>query len=209
MLDKFNLESLYIFNKNKYKVYNDTIPNWVKICNGLIVEVENEYIGIVKIEGEEYVVFPYSCNKIEVDVKSTEKENIYKNDIINNIIGTIQTKSSFQGGKPKEFEGKIFFGIDKGDIYSDAGILSLDNLDEINNSECEPTNNHSKELMFDESKKYYFSMDLVAEKDIKVWMYRCDGGIVDVINANEGFVLDNSWEEYHTVYRKWCKLKNN
>lgn len=209
MLDKFNLESLYIFNKNKYKVYNGTIPNWVKICNGLIVEVENEYIGIVKIEGEEYVVFPYSCNKIEVDVKSTEKENVYGNDIINNIIGTIQTKSSFQGGKPKEFEGKIFFGIDKGDIYSDAGILSLDNLDEINNSECEPTNNHSKELMFDESKKYYFSMDLVAEKDIKVWMYRCDGGIVDVINANEGFVLDNSWEEYHTVYRKWCKLKNN
>lgn len=209
MLDKFNLESLYIFNKNKYKVYNGTIPNWVEICHGLIVEVENEYIGNIKVEGEEYVVFPYSCNKIEVDVKSAETENIYKNDIINNIIGTIQTKSSFQGGKPKEFEGKIFFGIDKGDIYSDAGILSLDNLDEINNSECEPTNNHSKELMFDESKKYYFSMDLVAEKDIKVWMYRCDGGIVDVINANEGFVLDNSWEEYHTVYRKWCKLKNN
>lgn len=209
MLDKFNLESLYIFNKNKYKVYNGTIPNWVEICHGLMVEVENEYIGNIKVEGEEYVVFPYSCNKIEVDVKSAETENIYKNDIINNVIGTIQTKSNIQGGKPKEFEGKIFFGIDKGDIYSDAGILSLDNLDEINNSECEPTNNHSKELMFDESKKYYFSMDLVAEKDIKVWMYRCDGGIVDVINANEGFVLDNSWEEYHTVYRKWCKLKNN
>ena len=208
MLDKFNLESLYIFNKNKYKVYNGTIPNWVEICHGLMVEVENEYIGNIKVEGEEYVVFPYSCNKIEVDVKSAETENIYKNDIINNIIGTIQTKSSFQGGKPKEFEGKIFFGIDKGDIYSDAGILSLDNLDEINNSECEPTNNHSKELMFDESKKYYFSMDLVAEKDIKVWMYRCDGGIVDVINANEGFVLDNLWEgKYHTVYKKWCKEK--
>ena len=62
--------------------------------------------------------------------------------------------------------------------------------------------------MFDESKKYYFSMDLVAEKDIKVWMYRCDGGIVDVINANEGFVLDNLWEgKYHTVYKKWCKEK--
>lgn len=209
MLDKFNLESLYIFNKNKYKVYNGTIPNWVEICHGLIVEVENEYIGNIKVEGEEYVVFPYSCNKIEVDVKSAETENVYKNDIINNIIGTIQTKSSFQGGKPKEFEGKIFFGIDKNDHWTDSGILSLDNLDEINNSECEPTNNHSKELMFDESKKYYFSMDLVAEKDIKVWMYRCDGGIVDIINANEGFVLDNSWEEYHTVYRKWCKLKNN
>lgn len=209
MLDKFDLKALYVFSENKYYLYNGKKFTWTSVCNGLIVEVENEYIGIVKIEGEEYVVFPYSCNKIEVDVKSTEKENIYKNDIINNIIGTIQTKSSFQGGKPKEFEGKIFFGIDKNDHWTDSGILSLDNLDEINNSECEPTNNHSKELMFDESKKYYFSMDLVAEKDIKVWMYRCDGGIVDVINANEGFVLDNSWEEYHTVYRKWCKLKNN
>lgn len=206
MLDKFNLESLYVFSENKYYLYNGKKSTWTSVCNGLIVEPETEYIGVIKVEGEEYVVFPYSCNKIEVDVKSTETENVYGNDIIR----TIQAKSNIQGSKPKiQLEGEIFFGIDKGDIYSDSGILSLDNLDEINNSECEPTNNHSKELMFDESKKYYFSMDLVAEKDIKVWMYRCDGGIVDVINANEGFVLDNSWEEYHTVYRKWCKLKNN
>lgn len=203
MLDKFNLESLYIFNKNKYKVYNGTIPNWVEICHGLMVEVENEYIGNIKVEGEEYVVFPYSCNKIEVDVKSAETENIYKNDIINNVIGTIQTKSNIQGGKPKEFEGKIFFGIDKGDIYSDAGILSLDNL------ECESINNHSKELTFDKSKKYYFSMNLVAKKDMEDWMYCCDGSLVDVIDVNKGFVLDSWEDEYHIVVRKWCKLKNN
>lgn len=199
MLDKFNLESLYIFNKNKYKVYNGTIPNWVKICNGLIVEVENEYIGIVKIEGEEYVVFPYSCNKIEVDVKSTEKENVYGNDIINNIIGTIQTKSSFQGGKPKEFEGKIFFGIDKGDIYSDSGILSLDNLED------KLINNNSKELTFDMNKKYYFDVNLVDKKDIKDWMYKCSGVNVDVADVNKGFVLDSWEDEYHVVVRKWCK----
>lgn len=202
MLDKFNLESLYIFDKNKYKVYNGTIPNWVKICNGLIVEVENEYIGIVKIEGEEYVVFPYSCNKIEVDVKSTEKENIYKNDIINNIIGTIQTKSSFQGGKPKEFEGKIFFGIDKGDIYSDSGILSLDNLED------KSINNHSKELTFNVNKKYYFDVNLVDKKDIKDWMYKCSGVNVDVADVNKGFVLDSWEDEYHVVVRKWCKENN-
>jgi hypothetical protein len=203
MLDKFDLDTLYIFDKNKYYLYNGNIPNWTNLCHNKIVETETEYIGVIKVEGEEYVVFPYSCNKIEVDVKSIEKENIYGNDIINNIIGTIQTKSSFQGGKPKEFEGKIFFGIDKNDHWADSGILSLDNLED------KLINNNSKEVIFDKNKKYYFSMDLVAEKDIKVWMYRCDGGIVDVINANEGFVLDNSWEEYHTVYRKWCKLKNN
>ena len=201
MLDKFNLESLYIFDKNKYKVYNGTIPNWVEICNGLIVEPETEYIGIVKVEGEEYVVFPYSCNKIEVDVKSIEKENIYGNDIINDVIGTIQTKSSFQGGKPKEFEGKIFFGIDKGDIYSDAGILSLDNLED------KSINNNSKELTFNVNKKYYFDVNLVDKKDIKDWMYKCSGVNVDVADVNKGFVLDSWEDEYHVVVRKWCKEK--
>lgn len=199
MLDKFDLDTLYIFDKNKYYLYNGNIPNWTNLCHNKIVETETEYIGVIKVEGEEYVVFPYSCNKIEVDVKSIEKENIYGNDIINDVIGTIQTKSSFQGGKPKEFGGKIFFDIDKGDIYSDAGILSLDNL------ECESIN----ELTFDINKEYYFDVNLVDKKDIKDWMNHCNEEIVDVINANEGFILDNLWEEYHTVYRKWCKKKNN
>lgn len=201
MLDKFNLESLYIFNKNKYKVYNGTIPNWVEICHGLIVEVENEYIGNIKVEGEEYVVFPYSCNKIEVDVKSAETENVYGNDIINDVIGTIQTKSSFQGGKPKEFEGKIFFGIDKGDIYSDAGILSLDNLED------KSINNHSKELTFNVNKKYCFDVDLVDKKDIKNWMHECDGCIVDIVNMYAGFVYNGII--CHTVFRKWCRVISN
>lgn len=199
MLDKFDLQSLYIFDKNKYKVYNGTIPNWVKICNGLIVEVENEYIGNIKVEGEEYIVFPYSCNKIEVDVKSTEKENIYKNDIINNIIGMIQAKSSFQGGKSKEFEGKIFFGIDKDNYWTDAGILSLDNLED------KLINNNSKEVIFDKNKKYCFHVELVAKKDVKDWMYECDGCIVDITNENEGFVYNDLGEMYYTVFRKWCK----
>lgn len=203
MLDKFNLESLYVFSENKYYLYNGKKSTWTSVCNGLIVEPETEYIGVIKVEGEEYVIFPYSCNKIEVDVKSTEKENVYGNDIINDVIGIIQTKSSFQGGKPKEFEGKIFFGIDKDNYWTDAGILSLDNL------ECESINNHSKELTFDKSKKYYFSMNLVAKKDMEDWMYCCDGSLVDVADVNKGFVLDSWEDEYHVVVRKWCKLKNN
>ena len=203
MLDKFDLQSLYIFSENKYYLYNGKKFTWTSVCNGLIVEPETEYIGIVKVEGEEYVVFPYSCNKIEVDVKSIEKENIYGNDIINDVIGTIQTKSSFQGGKPKEFGGKIFFDIDKGDIYSDAGILSLDNLED------KPINNNSKELIFDKNKKYCFHVELVAKKDVKDWMYECDGCIVDITNENEGFVYNDLGEMYYTVFRKWCKLKNN
>lgn len=203
MLDKFDLDTLYIFDKNKYYLYNGNIPNWTNLCHNKIVETETEYIGVIKVEGEEYVVFPYSCNKIEVDVKSTETENVYGNDIINNIIGTIQTKSSFQGGKPKEFEGKIFFGIDKNDHWVDSGILSLDNLED------KLINNNSKEVIFDKNKKYCFDVDLVAKKDVKDWMYECDGCIVDITNENEGFVYNDLGEMYYTVFRKWCKLKNN
>lgn len=206
MLDTFEKDTLYIFDERKYYIYNGKKFNWTNLCDGRIVDVENEYIGTITVDGEEYVVFPQFCYPVEVGVISREEKNIYGNKIKR----TLQTKSSFQGGKSKEFDRKIFLDTDKNDNWKDEGIISLFfNLDEINNSECEPINNQSEELIFDESKKYYFSMDLVAEKDIKVWMYRCDGGIVDVINANEGFVLDNSWEEYHTVYRKWCKLKNN
>ena len=203
MLDKFNLESLYVFSENKYYLYNGKKSTWTSVCNGLIVEPETEYIGVIKVEGEEYVIFPYSCNKIEVDVKSTEKENVYGNDIINDVIGTIQTKSSFQGGKPKEFEGKIFFGIDKNDIWTDAGFSLLDNLED------KSINNHSKELTFNVNKKYYFDVNLVDKKDIKDWMYKCSGVNVDVADVNKGFVLDSWEDEYHVVVRKWCKLKNN
>lgn len=203
MLDKFDLQSLYVFSENKYYLYNGKKFTWTSVCNGLIVEPETEYIGVIKVEGEEYVIFPYSCNKIEVDVKSTEKENVYGNDIINDVIGTIQTKSSFQGGKPKEFEGKIFFGIDKNDIWTDAGFSLLDNLED------KSINNHSKELTFNVNKKYYFDVNLVDKKDIKDWMYKCSGVNVDVADVNKGFVLDSWEDEYHVVVRKWCKLKNN
>lgn len=201
MLDKFDLESLYVFSENKYYLYNGKKFTWTSICNGLIVEPETEYVGVIKVEGEEYVVFPYSCNKIEVDVKSIEKENIYGNDIINDVIGTIQTKSSFQGGKPKEFEGKIFFGIDKNNHYSDAGILSLDNLED------ESINNNSKELTFNVNKKYCFDVDLVDKKDIKDWMHECDGCIVDIVNMHAGFVYNGII--CHTVFRKWCRVISN
>lgn len=197
MLDKFDLDTLYIFDKNKYYLYNGNIPNWTNLCHNKIVETETEYIGIVKVEGEEYVVFSYSCNKIEVDVKSTEKENVYGNDII----GTIQTKSSLKGGKPKEVEGKIFFNTNKGDIWTDAKFSSLDNLED------KSINNHSKELTFNVNKKYCFDVDLVDKKDIKNWMHECDGCIVDIVNMYAGFVYNGII--CHTVFRKWCKEQDN
>lgn len=188
MLDKFDLQSLYIFSENKYYLYNGKKFTWTSICDRLIVEPETEYIGIVKVKGEEYVVFPYSCNKIEIDVKSTEKENVYKNDIVR----TIQTESSL-----------------KGDIWTDVGILSLDNLEGINNSEYKPLNNHSKEVTFDINKEYYFDVNLVDKKDIKDWMYKCNGINVYVTSKDKGLVCNVFTKICHTVFRKWCREEDN
>ena len=184
MLDTFEKDTLYIFDERKYYIHNGKKFNWTNLCDGLIVDVENEFIGTITVDGEEYVVFPYSCNKIEVDVKSTEKENVYGNDII----GTIQRKSSFQGDKPKEF---------------DAGFSLLDNLED------KFINNHSKELVFNKNKEYYFDVNLVDKKDIKDWMYKCSGINVEVINENEGLVCEVFAETCHTVFRKWCRKEDN
>ena len=179
MLDKFDLETLYIFDENKYYLYNGKKFNWTNLCHGLIVEPENEYMGTVKVDKEEYVVFPYSCNKIEVDVKSMEEKNPYGHSIK----GTIQTKSSFQEGEPQKFVGKIYLDVDK--------------------------NDNSEELTFNEDKEYYFDVDLVNEKDIGDWMYRCDCDSVKIINVNEGFVYDILLDTYHIVFREWCRMTEN
>lgn len=197
MLDIFKKDTLYIFDERKYYIYNGKKFNWTNLCDGRIVDVENEYIGTITVDGEEYVVFPQFCYPVEVGVISREEKNIYGNKIKR----TLQTKSSLKGSKPKEFEGKIFFGIDKGDIYSDAGILSLDNLED------KSINNHSKELTFNVNKKYCFDVDLVAKKDIKNWMHECDGCIVDIVNMYAGFVYNGII--CHTVFRKWCRVISN
>ena len=175
MLDIFEKDTLYIFDERKYYIHNGKKFNWTNLCDGLIVDVENEFIGTITVDGEEYVVFPQFCYPVEVDVISREEKNIYGN--------------------------KIFFGIDKNDHWTDAGFSLLDNLED------KSINNHSEELTFDKSKKYYFSMNLVAKKDMEDWMYCCDGSLVDVIDINKGFVLDSWEDEYHIVVRKWCKEK--
>lgn len=195
MLDTFEKDTLYIFDERKYYIHNGKKFNWTNLCDGRIVKVENEYIGTITVDGEEYVVFPQFCYPVEVGVISKEEKNIYGNKIK----GTLQAKSSLKGGKPKKFEGKIFFGI--GNYWTDEGILSLDNLED------KLINNNSKEVIFDKNKKYCFDVDLVAKKDVKDWMYECDGCIVDITNMYAGFVYNGI--TCHTVFRKWCRVISN
>lgn len=70
-----------VFDMNKMYRFNKELTNggkWTELCDGLIVEIESENLGKVKVNGEEYTVFPRQCNLVEVNSTSTEEGNCYK-----------------------------------------------------------------------------------------------------------------------------------
>lgn len=74
-----------IFDMNKMYRFNKELTNggkWTELCDGLIVEVESENLGKIKVNSEEYIVFPRQCNLIEVNSTSTEEGNVYKEKLI-------------------------------------------------------------------------------------------------------------------------------
>ena len=74
-----------VFDMNKMYRFNKELTNgekWTELCDGLIVEVESESLGKIKVNSEEYTVFPRQCNLVEVDCTSTEEGNCYKEKLI-------------------------------------------------------------------------------------------------------------------------------
>lgn len=76
-IEVFDMNKMYRFNK---ELTNG--GNWTELCDGLIVEVESENLGKIKVNSEEYIVFPRQCNLIEVNSTSTEEGNVYKEKLI-------------------------------------------------------------------------------------------------------------------------------
>lgn len=74
-----------VFDMNKMYRFNKELTNggeWTELCDGLIVELESENLGKIKVNGEEYTVFPRQCNLIEIHSTSTEEGNCYKEKLI-------------------------------------------------------------------------------------------------------------------------------
>lgn len=74
-----------IFDTNKMYRFNKKLTNggkWTELCDGLIVEVESENLGKVKVNGNEYTVFPRQCNLVEVNCISRKEGNCYKEKLI-------------------------------------------------------------------------------------------------------------------------------
>ena len=73
------------FDTNKMYRFNKKLSNggkWTELCDGLIVEVESENLAKVKVNGEEYIVFPRQCNLVEVNCISRKEGNCYKEKLI-------------------------------------------------------------------------------------------------------------------------------
>lgn len=136
-----------VFDMNKMYRFNKELTNggeWTELCNGLIVEVESENLGKIKVNGEEYIIFPKWCDEIEVQCTSTEKGNIYKENIKNLIKDITKeeiykiNESSFMSIKrePQTFEG--FFGQDSHFSKFKKGYVYIFDVMNVPNEELEP-----------------------------------------------------------------------
>ena len=76
-MNKFDLNKLYIFSKEKYRLSHGKITPMAELLNNRIVNVENKYIGTITVDNEEYIVFPHNCIEISPEVYSDEYGNLY------------------------------------------------------------------------------------------------------------------------------------
>lgn len=122
-----------IFDINKMYRFNKELSNggkWTELCDGLIVEVESENLAKVKVNGEEYIVFPRQCNLVEVNSTSTEEGNCYKEickikeSSLMEIEQQLQTFKSFFG------KDDSFYKFKKGYIYV-FDVMSINDEDKL------------------------------------------------------------------------------
>lgn len=209
-----------IFDINKMYRFNKKLTNggkWTELCDGLIVEVESENLGKVKVNSEEYTVFPRQCNLVEVNCISRKEGNCYKEKlIIEDIIKKIDD---------------CFYKFKKGYTYV-FDIMNVPNEDlegwmfKIDENKALTRVNEHKAIVedcdgvvheiprifaqaieiFENGKNYELAWDLIPIQKRLLKKYKpleeCDGMIVNPINQFEA-IIEHEEEEY-IVDREWC-----
>lgn len=220
-----------VFDMNKMYRFNKKLTNggkWTELCDGLIVEVESENLAKIKVNGEEYTVFPRQCNLIEVDCTSTEEGNAYKEKlIIEDIIKKIDNCFTDSMKQDPYFTKYI-----KGYTYI-FDIMNVPNKDflepwmfKIDENKALTIVNENKSIVedcdgvvheipriyataietFESCKDYEFAWNLMPIQKRLLKKYKpleeCDGLIVDPINQFEA-IIEYDEEEY-IIDREWC-----
>lgn len=220
-----------IFDTNKMYRFNKELTNggkWAELCDGLIVEIESENLGKVKVNGEEYIVFPRQCNLIEVDSTSTEEGNCYKEKlIIEDIIKKIDncfTDSIKQDPYFTHFVSGYTYVFDIMNVpnkdFLEPWMFKIDEnkaLTIVNENKCivEDSDGVVHEIprmyataieIFENGKNYELAWDLIPIQKRLLKKYKlleeCDGMIVNPINQFEAIIEHE--EEKYIIDREWC-----
>ena len=191
-MNKFDLNKLYIFSKEKYKLHNGKITEVAELLNNRIVNVEDEYMGIITVDNNDYIVFPYNCNEISIEVYSTKEGNVYNEHV-----------------EEEQDNSNEKYVLKEGFISIDNPITSL--LDklvgiDLDNGEEKEEREDGRLDKFDLNKKYIFDKNLISD-DIAVgdWADRLNGREIDVKSYSLGYIYDEESDFNYFISPRWCR----
>ena len=190
-MNKFDLNKLYIFSKEKYRLHNGEITPVAELLHNKIVNVEDEHMGVVTADGEDYIVFPHNCNEISVEVYSDEEGNVY-NEI-----------------EDEQENSNETYMLKEGFVSMDNPITSfLDRLVAMGLDESEEKEEREDDRLdkFDLNKKYVFDKNLISDNIVfGDWADRLDGKEVDVKSAMLGYIYDEESRFNYFISARWCR----
>ena len=190
-MNKFDKNKLYIFSKEKYKLHNGKITEVAELLNNRIVDVEDEHMGVVTVDNEEYIIFPYSCNEISIEVYSDKEGNVY-NEI-----------------KEEQDNSNEKYILKEGFVSMDNPITSfLDRLVAMGLDESEEKEEREDDRLdkFDLNKKYVFDKNLISDNIVVGdWVDRLDGKEIDVKSPILGYIYDEESNFNYFINPRWCR----
>lgn len=219
-----------VFDMNKMYRFNKELSNggkWTELCDGLIVELESENLGKIKVNNEEYTVFPRQCNLVEVDSTSRKEGNVYKEKlIIEDIIKKIDncfTDSIKEDPYFTKYINGYTYVFDIMNVPNEdlkPWMFKIDEnkaLTRVNENRAivEDSDGIVHEIprifaqaieIFESGKSYELAWNLIPIQKRLLKKYKlleeCDGLIVEAINEFEA-IIKYEGKEY-IIDREWC-----
>ena len=197
-MNKFDLDKLYLFSKEKYRQYTGKIKPLAELLDKRIVDVEDEWTGTITVGGEDYIVFPHCCIEISPEVYSDESGNIY------NEIEEQQDENIILNKESRLFLNKLFqIGTYIDEEKDKEYTLSFSNEDDMKDI----TKKYNERIeKFDMNKRYVFDKTLISDDiDADDWVDRLNKREVDVRNELLGYIYDEESDFYYFISSKWCR----